>query len=60
MKELDILPTATPNFEIKCLKCGQINKVEIENRIGHSDESGDWGSIDFICVCGNRTEVISC
>lgn len=42
-----------PGFKVTCEKCGS-NKVELSNSLGHSDESGSWGSLDFWCLECNQ------
>ncbi len=45
-----------PGFEIKC-KCGS-TRVAVDNSLGFSETSGQWGSIDLICcLCGHETSV---
>ena len=49
--------TILEKFTVTCNKC-KSNKIEKEDSRGYSDESGEWGEIEFVCVeCGNRESV---
>ena len=52
----DLINKTHPEFEVKCKKCGS-KKVWIDNDLGYSETSGAWGSVDFVCECGNSTEI---
>lgn len=44
-------------FNIRCLKCG-CEAVIVDSSIGYSEMSGQWGSIDLVCLdCKYRTEI---
>lgn len=48
-----------PGFIVQCQHCNGFN-IDLDNSMGHSAESGSWGSIDMVCNdCGTKTEIVS-
>lgn len=46
-----------PGFTITCDKCGG-QRIEIQNTMGWSAESGCWGDISLVCLdCDNAAEI---
>ena len=46
-----------PGFTVICKKCGS-TKVELDDTMGFSAQSGGWGSITFACTnCDNKTTI---
>ncbi len=46
-------------FTVTCKDCGS-NQIVINNSLGYSALSGQWGSIDLICnKCKNEGEIYS-
>lgn len=44
-------------FTVFCDNCDS-KDIYVENSLGYSPESGQWGSIDFVCAnCGQRTVI---
>lgn len=46
-----------PGFVITCQKCGSTD-VYVENSLGFSSESGQWGSVDLVCANCNESVAI--
>jgi hypothetical protein len=58
--EEDFIKNTHPSFTIICDKCGS-NKVRVDNDMGWSRESGEWGSVDLVCCnpdCNNYTTIV--
>jgi len=57
-EDKDLVKQTHPGFTITCDKCGS-QRVEVENSLGFSPQSGGWGSVDLHCLdCDARTEIV--
>lgn len=45
------------DFDVICKKCGSKN-IDLDNSLGFSYTSGEWGSLDLQCMdCNNNMEI---